>query len=153
MMSNSCYTIDSGTNFPNFKLNEKDKENISAFRQLIHSTLPTESIVNGELIKKENYYPLPALQEFINNDFKTAEELKHKEQSRIQNSSLNWTKRVAITSIILSFITILLTIYNNTQPSERNVTLKNPIDTIKVINITPVTPILKDTGKVDSILK
>ncbi len=149
---------------------QSNKDNISQrIFQLLTGRLPSEPIgqLGGE-ITRENFIPLPALQEFIKNDFKTIEELKieeqtkyldnqlrlqkehHNDQLEIQNTSLNWTKGIAITGIILSLITICLTIYNNSQPSDRNVTLKNPTDTIRVINITPSRVISKDSALVDS---
>lgn len=147
-----------------------DEENtiIRRISQFLYSNLSSELSVETGFIKKEYYYPVPALQEFIDNKYKTAEELKleeqtkyldhqlllqkehHNDQLQIQNTSLNWTKGIAITGIILSLITICLTIYNNSQPSDRNVTLKNPTDTIRVINITPSRVIPKDSVRLDS---
>ncbi|MBI3258258.1 MAG: hypothetical protein HYZ54_02075 [Ignavibacteriae bacterium] len=165
-------------------------KSILQISRLLSDRLPTEPIgvLGGEIIR-ENFIPLPSLQTFIDNDFKTADELKQEEQtkyfekqlqlqinhhnelskhqdkqlkvqidhqeeqSKIQKSSLNWTIKVAVASIVLSLITICLTIYNNSQPSDRNVTIKNPQDTIKVINITPIKQILKDSVKTDSIRK
>lgn len=139
----------------------EQNKSILQIDKLLSDRLPTEPIgvLGGEIIR-ENFIPLPALKEFIKNDFKTTEELKHeaqtknqKDQLELQVSSLKLTRKIAYFTIgITTLVSIVPFIYSlcTTKASDNNVTIKNPQDTIKVINITPIKPILKDSAKTDT---
>lgn len=134
------------------KEKQKQRENIMCVIQLLTSNLPipiinrsrSRSGADDTRLRQENYYPLPALQTFIDSDFKTSEQLKHREQVLQQKKSYYLAMGLAFFSIILSSATLM---WNILKPSDSKITIKNPQDTIKVINITPINPVLKDSIK------
>lgn len=136
-----------GCELSNLVISNEEKKSIYRISQFLYSNLSSELPAETGYIKKEYYYPVPALQQFINDEFKTAGEIQQEEQLRHQKKNYYLTMGLAFFSIILSIVTF---IWNNVNPSDRNVILKNPTDTIRVINITPSRVIPKDSVRLDS---
>ncbi len=168
MIPNGHFNVNPGSDFPNFNLSDEEKVMITNIVELLHNNLPTEPATETGYIKKENYHPLPALQEFINNNYTTKDDLKYKEQLLLQEKQTNEKKLSSKsnkkTNFIYFIIPVLLAIgffvwenfcskKESALIANKKDTIKNPQDTIKVINITQIKPILKDTVKADTIKK
>ena len=77
------------------------------------------------------FTPMPELQDFINNGYKTTQEHEKEKEEKHRKKSLKWTIFVAITSILLSIFTGVFNYY--TYQKERVITIQNQKDTVRVI--------------------
>ncbi len=77
------------------------------------------------------FTPMPELQDFIHNGYKTTQELEKEKEEKHRKISLKWTILIAITSILLSICTGIFNYY--TYREERIYKIQNQKDAVRVI--------------------
>lgn len=77
------------------------------------------------------FVPLPELKDFIENDYKTINEIDNEKEEKHRTKSLRWTISIAVVSILLSICTGIFNYL--TYKTDRIVTIQNQKDTVKVI--------------------
>jgi len=116
-----------------FYIKEKKDKEVYESQLLVRSSFPYHNL---------NIHLSLDLNDFINNDYKTTEQLRFERENISRKDAQKWTRITAIASIIFGLASAIIALI---ATSNRNVTILNPTkfpDTVKVMYYNPP----KDTG-------